>query len=140
MTGYGSPPIGRKTSARSTTPSSIVMGASQSICIPSRTSENIAHPIPYVVDADGQVVDLAVMKTAFLAREDFEGFLFRAHRLEAFLRERERDLLVPFAVNQEEGALKLLHDSVELESLQLLQRCRWAFDAEDPLQVLGRDR
>ncbi len=45
-------------------------------------------PVPHVVDADGDVVDLAVMEAAFLALEHLEGLLLGADRVEAFLRER----------------------------------------------------
>src|SRR4030066_11033 len=38
MTGWRPPPVGRYTSARRTTPSSIRMATSQSICLPSRLS------------------------------------------------------------------------------------------------------
>src|SRR5262249_57685842 len=64
----------------------------------------------------------------------------RADRGEALLRERERNLLVAAAVQQEERAGHLLHDAVEAEALELLERRLVALDAEHPLQMLRRHR
>src|SRR5262245_60527527 len=99
----GNRPIrgGRNTSARSTTASSISIGVSQSIRIPSRASlfigspatghlfEHVFQPIPHGVDADRNVVDLAMVEAAFLALEHFQGLLPRAYGIETFLRQRQ---------------------------------------------------
>src|SRR5919198_4480399 len=140
MTGCRPPPSGRNTSARSTTPSSISTGTSQSICMPSRICENIPDPIPYVMDAQGHIVDLTMMEAAFLTGEDFERLHCRAHRLETLPRHRQRNLLVSLAVHEEEGAFHPLHYPVEPEAFQLLERRGRAVHPEDPFQVLGRYR
>src|SRR6266851_2930912 len=84
--------------------------------------QHMFEPVPHVVDADGDVVDLAVMEAAFVAIEHLEGLLLRADRREAFFRERERDLLVAAAMHQQERALHLLHDAVEAKAFELLER------------------
>src|ERR1700744_4913290 len=90
-----------------------------------RSSPRLQHtlqPVPHVVDADRHVVDLAVVEAAFLAVEHLEGLLLGADCVEAFLRQRQRDLLVAAAMHEQERALHLLHDAVEPEALELLQR------------------
>src|ERR1700692_3438845 len=91
--------------------------------------ENVGDPIPHIMNADGGVVDLAMMEAAFLAGEDFERLLLGSDRLVKFLRDLERDLLVALAVQQEERAGHLLHDAVEPEAFQLFQRRRAVVDA-----------
>src|SRR5215467_10919357 len=90
--------------------------------------------------ADGDVVDLTVVEAALVAIEYLERLLLGADRGETTLSERERDLLVAAAVQEQERARHLLHDAVEPEAFELLQRCRIAIDAEHPLQVLRRHR
>src|SRR5215831_19889338 len=89
---------------------------------------------------DCDVVDLAVMEAAFLALEDLEGFLFRADRDKSFFRERERNLLIARAMQEQERTADLLHDAVEPESLELLERGCLARHPEDPLQMFRRRR
>src|SRR5262245_34596571 len=98
------------------------MGASQSICIPSRCSlfmgsaarlEHVAHPVPYGVDADGDVIDLTVVVTALLAGEDPELLLLGADGVEQRVCERQRDPLVASTVQQQERTAHLLHDAVQ---------------------------
>src|SRR5260370_39512428 len=81
-----------------------------------------------------------MMEAAFLAAEHLEGLLPGADRVEAFLRERERDLLVAAAMHQQEGAFHLLHNAVEAETLELLERRGAIGHAQHPLQLLGRPR
>src|SRR6185503_7823992 len=61
-------------------------------------------------------------------------------RVVALLRERERYLLVAFAVQQQERAGDLLHHSVEAEPLQLLHGLVPGLHVEDPQQVLPGNR
>jgi hypothetical protein len=61
------------------------------------------------------IVDLAVVIATFLAREDFHCFVFRADCGETSLRFVQRNLLVPFAVEHQEGARDSLHDTVKFE-------------------------
>src|SRR5688572_7414675 len=77
ITGYWPLPTGRNTSARSTTPSSMVMGASQSMCMPSRVSDficvaflllNIDHSqlqTNTVVPAQAGTHNTAALETAY---------------------------------------------------------------------------
>src|SRR6187549_2920970 len=78
--------------------------------------QHIRRPVPHEVRADGHVVHLAMMETAFLSREHLEQLLLRADRLEALLRDAERNLLVARAVHQQERTPHLLHDAVESEA------------------------
>ena len=87
---------------------------------------------------DRDVVELAVVEAAFLALEDLERLLFRADRGEASFRERQRNLLIARAMQEQERTRHLLHDAVEFEIFQFLERGRLARDAEHPLKVLGR--
>src|SRR5580704_10030403 len=80
--------------------------------------ENVGDPIPHIMNANGGVVDLAMMEAAFLAGKDFERLLLGADRLVKFFRDLDRDLLVAGAMQQEERAGHLLHDAVELEIFQ----------------------
>src|SRR5262245_28438900 len=85
---------------------------------------------------DRDVVDLAVMEAAFLALEDLEGLLLRADRSETFFRERQWNLLIARAMQEQERTGHLLHDAVEPESFELLERRRRARHPEHPLQML----
>src|SRR5215831_13476963 len=49
-------------------------------------SQHIGDPVPHVVDPDGDIVDLTVVKAALLPGEDLEGLVLRAHGCEAFFR------------------------------------------------------
>src|SRR5262249_52067208 len=89
--------------------------------------------------ADRDVVDLTMMEAALVAVEDLEGLVLGADSGEAFLRERERNLFVARAMQEQKGAPHLLHDPVEPESFELLERRRLARDAEHPLQMFRRD-
>src|SRR5262245_46680589 len=83
-------------------------------CGPARASlprlQHVGDPVPHEVHADGDVVDLAMVEAALLAGEHLEGLLLRADRLETLLGRGERDLLVAFAMHEEERALHFLHD------------------------------
>src|SRR5437016_12842077 len=102
--------------------------------------EHVFDPVPHVMHGDRDVVDLAVVETAFLALEDLEGFLFRADRGEASFRERQRNLLIARAMQEQERTPHLLHDAVEPESFELLERRRLARYPEHPLEMLRRHR
>src|SRR5580698_6799224 len=56
--------------------------------------EHILEPIPHRRGADAGIVDLAVVVAALLPREHAELLATRADRIEATLRQRQRDLLV----------------------------------------------
>src|SRR5260370_859655 len=88
--------------------------------------EHVLDPVPHGVHADGDVVDLTMVKAALLATEHLERLVLRAHRREAFLRERKRYLLVAFAVQEQERAAHLLHDAVQAKIVKLLKRRRLA--------------
>src|SRR5256885_9494200 len=60
--------------------------------------EYVFDPVPHVVHADRDVVDLTVMKAALLALEHLERLVLRADAGEAFFRERGRNLFVARAV------------------------------------------
>ena len=72
--------------------------------------------------------------------EHLQRLLLRADRGEALLRDRQRNLLVARAVQQQERTLHLLHDAVEPEAFELLHRLGAALDAEHPHQMLRRHR
>src|SRR6516162_10691398 len=97
--------------------------------------EHVFDPVPHVMHGDRDVVDLAVVETAFLALEDLEDFLFRADRGEASFRERQRNLLIARAMQEQERTPHLLHDAVESESFEFLERRRLARYPEHPLQM-----
>src|SRR6516162_10354604 len=102
--------------------------------------EHVFDPAPHARHGDRDVVDLAVVETAFLALEDLEGFFFRADRGEAFFRERQRNLLIARAMQEQEWTPHLLHDAVEPEGFELLERRRLARYSEHPLEMLRRHR
>src|ERR1019366_1767870 len=56
--------------------------------------QHIGRPVPHVVRADGDIVHLAMVEAAFLAVEYLQRLVLRADRREAFLGNRQRDLLV----------------------------------------------
>src|SRR5215470_4069165 len=90
-------------------------------CRPSSRAgfQRIGDPVPHIVYADRDIVDLAMMKAAFLAVEHLEGLVFGADRGERLLGQRQGDLLIAGAVEQEERAGHLLHDAVEPEPFEL---------------------
>src|SRR5215813_10664812 len=71
--------------------------------------------------ADRDVVDLTMMEAALVAVEDLEGLVLGADSGEAFLRERERNLFVARAMQEQKRAPHLLHDPVEPELFELLR-------------------
>src|SRR5262249_46262689 len=87
--------------------------------------------------ADRDVVDLTMMEAALVAVEDLEGLVLGADSGEAFLRERERNLFVARAMQEQKRAPHLLHDPVEPESFDLLERRRLAGAAERPLKMFS---
>src|SRR5262249_55233426 len=97
-------------------------------------------PVPHVMHGDRDVVDLAVVEAAFLALEDLEGLLLRADCGEAFFRERQRNLLIARAMQEQERTRHLLHDAVESESFELLERRRLARSPEHRLEMPRRHR
>src|SRR5258707_8974438 len=101
--------------------------------------EHVFEPVPHVMHADGDVIDLAMMEAALVALEDLERLVLRADRSEALLRKRKRNLFVAHAMQEQKRTLHLLHDSIEPESFELLERRGLARDAEHPLQMLRRD-
>src|SRR5262249_30407954 len=102
--------------------------------------QDVLEPVPHVGGADRDVVALAVMVTALLAREDLERLLLRRDSIEALLRDRERDLRIALAVREKERALELLHHAVEREAFELLQRLGWCRHPEDPEEMVRRHR
>src|SRR6266511_4149276 len=80
------------------------------------------------------------MEAALLALEHLERLVLRADCGEAFFRERERNLFVARTVQEQKRTGHLLHDAVEPERLELLERGRLAGDTQHPLQMLGRHR
>src|SRR5262249_45604475 len=69
---------------------------------------DVDDPIPHGVNGDRHVIDLAMVLTAFLSAEDPQGLIVRAHGIEAFAGQRQRDVLVVGTVQHEEGAAHLL--------------------------------
>src|SRR5260221_5704065 len=100
--------------------------------------EHVFEPVPHVMHADRDVVDLTMMEAALVALEDLERLVLRADRGEAFFRKREWNLFVAGAVQEEKRTTHLLHDSIEPESFELLERRGCARRAEHPLQMLRR--
>src|SRR6202022_4153328 len=79
-----------------------------------------------------------MMKAAFLADEDLERLVLGADCVKTFLRERKRNLLVAFAVQEQERTAHFLHDAVEAKPFELLERRHLTVHPEHPLQVLRR--
>src|SRR5262249_44912875 len=100
--------------------------------------EHVFDPVPHVMHSNRDVVDLTVMEATFLALEDLEGLLLRADGGETFFRERQRNLFIARAMQEQERTGHLLHDTVKPEGFELLERRRWARHPEHPLQMLRR--
>src|SRR5450759_2638272 len=100
----------------------------------------VRGPIPHVGGADADVIDLAVVVAAFLARKDLEFLLARAARVDGFSRILAWHLLVAFAMHEQERAFHFLDHSVEPETLELPECFFPAFHAEHPLQMLRGNR
>src|SRR5260370_40686068 len=82
--------------------------------------EHVFEPVPHVMHADRDVVDLTMMEAALVALEDLERLVLRADRGEAVLRKREWNLFVAGAVQPENRTPHLLHVSVAAARLRLL--------------------
>src|SRR5260370_6969617 len=97
--------------------------------------EHVFEPVPHVMHADRDVVDLTMMEAALVALEDLERLVLRADRGEAFFRKREWNLFVAGAVQEEKRTPHLLHDSTEPASFDLLTRPALARHPHHPHQL-----
>src|SRR6516165_758324 len=105
-----------------------------------RAQELVLEPAPHGRAAQCEIVALAVLRAAFLAREHAQRLVFRPAGIVEPLRIAQRNLLVVFAVHHQERAAHFLHDAVELERLEPLQCVLERRGAQDPHDVVARDR
>src|SRR6202035_3895331 len=81
-----------------------------------------------------------MLRAALFRREYAQRLVGGAGRIVERLRIFERNLLVVFAMHDQERAAHLLHHAVEPERLELFQRGVEAVDAEDPHDVVAGHR
>src|SRR5215470_16396238 len=106
----------------------------------SGADELVLEPAPHGGAAEREIVALAVLGAAFLAREHAQRLVLRPTSVVERLRILERNLLVVLAVHDQERAAHLLHDAVEPERLQLLECVIEGVGAENPHDVMAGHR
>src|SRR5256885_747273 len=103
-----------------------------------RALQDVFKPVPHVRDSDARIVNLTMMITALFLREHLECLVGTSNFRDAELGQLEANLLVPFAVYEEEWTSDFLDYAFEFKPSQFFQCVIARFDVEDPKQVLRR--